>query len=775
MNSSPSGRRGPHRALIAGCAAYFLAAAALAAFATGKIARSRIAIGVDLRGAPPPSLQVFEHRGDRFFPLGVAQKVPAPAQAPVVDLTVTATGKKNPLGKGSEVWLVGFPGMEHAQAEPEGSWIQKDGNLLALGERQPSTLIWRGLGLQTVSFLTHPWSGVAELTINGEHQTLDLYSASGGTRTLPVPVMPITRFFANVPRSALEALALGLHGAGPEQLSRIYVGTLVPSIFYAHRIPSDGEWGSLHRRWEPTLIDGRVVLPQLSPLERGGWTTFLAVWGLLLACAGAIAALGTVILRIRRSLARRPVPAEPLAGFPLRAWVAMFLPLVAVWSVLWLCFYPGLISLDTVGQWQQIVFNQINDHHPACLTLLLELLRHVWDSPAAIVLVQILALAAVLSCGFMLALRAGAPRRVVGTAYVVCLLFPQLAQMAIAAVKDTPYSIALFALTLMLAHRLLDGDRARGRGFWVGVGALLALAPLLRHNGILITVGMACLLPIFFWREWRGTLWAVASAVLVLLAVKGGLYRLCHVEGRNFSHLITVYSWDVGALVDQDVPLSAEETAFLGHVRAIDGKRWLYSPNSVALTFWGDSDHLLDFQWADAHLAAYSDLHRRLLERFPLQFVRHLMRSDAYLYWVPRPDDALEINDLSFFLGSNAPTMQALELIGHPFSPIFPRAHAAIAALVKPTLDGTLRGAGILWRPALWLYLELLALAVAAWRTRDVRLWLLAAPVLLNTASLVLGVGQEARFQFPVFISMGFLCCLAALPRRRTPAPMEVA
>jgi hypothetical protein len=447
--------------------------------------------------------------------------------------------------------------------------------------------------------------------------------------------------------------------------------------------------------------------------------------------------------------------------------------LVLVWGALWFAFYPGLVSIDTAVQWTQIDTGKINDHHPAFHTLMLMLIRKVWDSPAAVVLLQILVLGALVSYGFVLLLRAGVSRWVVAVAYPISLVFPQLGQMAIGVLKDTPYSLVLFGLTLALAHPLLGKHRPGGRRFWCAIGALLALATLFRHNGIVVTVGMAALLPVFFWQERRVAWLAALSAALVLLVVKGGVYRLFDVEGRVFTHRATTFAWDIGALVDQDVPFNPDEYGFLDKMRELDEQRWMYSPNSVALLIWGSPDDTFDFQWADSHLGELTRLHTSLLARYPLHFVRHVLRSDAYLYSPLRIWDTTEINDVTYFLDEGSPPLARMKAIGHPMKPLFPRAKRLLSRLIRPSLLGDVALGGLLWRPALWMYLGLLGVAAAVWRTCNPRLWVLAAPMMLNTISLTLGVAQEARFQFPVFISVGFLACLAALPRRPAPARSE--
>ena len=42
-------------------------------------------------------------------------------------------------------------------------------------------------------------------------------------------------------------------------------------------------------------------------------------------------------------------------------WIRYALPLLAVWLTYWLALFPGLISLDSVNQWGQIVTGRYDD------------------------------------------------------------------------------------------------------------------------------------------------------------------------------------------------------------------------------------------------------------------------------------------------------------------------------------------------------------------------------------------------------------------------------
>jgi hypothetical protein len=110
------------------------------------------------------------------------------AQAPAAHhyhIEIRPTGKKNPASQGTEVWVVRFEGKKYTPAaeiiQPAQGWFTRDGSVVTIG--QGSTLVFDGdlPEADRLGFLAHPWSGIAEVAINGRSRTLDLYAATSSS------------------------------------------------------------------------------------------------------------------------------------------------------------------------------------------------------------------------------------------------------------------------------------------------------------------------------------------------------------------------------------------------------------------------------------------------------------------------------------------------------------------------------------------------------------------------------------------------------------------
>lgn len=110
-----------------------------------------------------------------------------------IQLEVTATGEKGSTSPNSEVWIQGLVSRSDGQPVPleaqriSGEWSDVKGALMSSGT-PPATLRWVGYldGDAELILTQHPWSGIARITLNGETQQVDLFSATPGQWVLPV-------------------------------------------------------------------------------------------------------------------------------------------------------------------------------------------------------------------------------------------------------------------------------------------------------------------------------------------------------------------------------------------------------------------------------------------------------------------------------------------------------------------------------------------------------------------------------------------------------------
>ena len=144
---------------------------------------------------------------------------------------------------------------------------------------------------------------------------------------------------------------------------------------------------------------------------------------------------------------------------PIRPWrsIGFSLPLVSVWSIYLLAYWPGFFPGDSVDQFSQIIAGSYNNWHPAMHTLLLKAITYGWFSPAPVIILQIVAMAGVIGLGASMLEGMGLPGWACWSIILFLTISPAAVRILLSPWKDAPYSIALVGLALLILHYL---DRA---------------------------------------------------------------------------------------------------------------------------------------------------------------------------------------------------------------------------------------------------------------------------------------------------------------------------
>lgn len=196
----------------------------------------------------------------------------------------------------------------------------------------------------------------------------------------------------------------------------------------------------------------------------------------------AAVALGAWTWSTRRSTPPAGEPGRAAVspvGEPRRApgllWARLAAPCWVVWSLYLLAFWPAVMSVDSVKQWDQMITGQLTDAHPAVHTATMWALTRLWWSPAVVAVTQVVVLGALVGVVLAGLWRAGVPKAVVMSVAAATALLPATGALAVTLWKDVPYAAAVLALTcLVLRIVLTDGSWLER--WWTPVALGLAAA-----------------------------------------------------------------------------------------------------------------------------------------------------------------------------------------------------------------------------------------------------------------------------------------------------------
>jgi hypothetical protein len=490
-------------------------------------------------------------------------------------------------------------------------------------------------------------------------------------------------------------------------------------------------------------------------------------------------AFGALYLFLSVWLATRRRPSVTVPGR--WAWVVYAAPCAGVWTFGLLVFWPGLLTFDSIHQWEQATTSYLQDEHPAFHTLLMRVIADVWQTPAAVLLLQVLIGSAI--CGWGLArLRTfGMPRWLAVVTCLVIAMSPPNVKLMITLWKDVPFSLAFLVVMIMLFQVIATHGRwIKHPGHIVALGLTAAMVTLFRHNGIPAVVMVFFVMFLVSPRRVGYVATAFVLAVSVFFVVRGPVYSALKVENvqkvSEFAQETTrILSFEtraqrIAAHVAGGTRLTDDERALLERVCSLETWEEIYNPTCMT---WAAVKPHLDLKAREQYRAELNallaELDRRnvwvpLMHRYWRTNYVWRMRFPKYRsyetgYAVPQPDGTvLTIVD------------NALGLEPNPVWPEFDHAYARF--LHRPADSWRFV---VHWRPAVHLWLLFAGCLVAAGATRNWKYVLFFAPIAAHSFFVAwLAPCHCFRYQYPVYLSAllfaGFLLWRAPRDEREPKA-----
>jgi hypothetical protein len=397
------------------------------------------------------------------------------------------------------------------------------------------------------------------------------------------------------------------------------------------------------------------------------------------------------MIRVLEDPRRRATALGSLTILPLMVW--------------WAGWYPAIMSSDSVDQWGQVLSFEFYSSHPITHTAYLWVISLVWQTPAAVALVQVLLFAALLAVIARRLVQIGTALWIaVATVWVIALL-PMTAVTAITIWKDVPFTLAMgWVFTELI---LLAKNRTRYWATWHGpvrLGLGLGLMWALRANGKLTVTVFVVALAIGFHAEWRRLLLMGSAVVGVGFVLPILLLATLPVTTQPFASA-QVFMPDVGAVVihDRDA-LSLDDLELVAAVAPLAVWESQYAcGNAAPLVFHPDFNNSVVQQ----DRASYRALILHAVVGAPGTVAGHRWCAGEYLLspynrtdtFIHRPPFDIWENDL-----------------GLARAPLSDRAYDttlwAYQLVERPIVEW------LTWRPAVYVLFGLIAYAAVWWRRR---------------------------------------------------------
>lgn len=212
-------------------------------------------------------------------------------------------------------------------------------------------------------------------------------------------------------------------------------------------------------------------------------------------------------------------------------------------SIYLFAFWPGLISPDSISQWDQLSSFKFTDAHPAFHTLIYWLITRIYYSPASISIFQIISLVLIWLYGIKSIL---SNFKVSSLGKIIILItsaaffaLPPVGLMSVTLWKDVLFSYSLLLLTICLFNIAFDNSWINKKSNQSLLIITLVCTALIRHNGIITYLSIVFVL-IYLYRN--KVFKTILISILIILIVKYPFYKILKINKFEESSVSSGYA-----------------------------------------------------------------------------------------------------------------------------------------------------------------------------------------------------------------------------------------
>ncbi|HEY3312477.1 MAG TPA: hypothetical protein VGK00_12625 [Anaerolineales bacterium] len=503
------------------------------------------------------------------------------------------------------------------------------------------------------------------------------------------------------------------------------------------RIKVDWDGSSQPIELSSTSKRDAIFVKQTFPipgLQHGAW--LLSVW---LALASLVFAISLLLLHAPWKPARSRIP-----------WLWFALPMVLVWTIYLLTYWPGLMSPDSVMQWGEVQSSQFSDAHPAVHTMFIWLFSRLWNTPAVLVIFHILLLSLLFAWGLGELQKHSVSPIVLVAGAAILALFPLNGFLVITVWKDITYACAIFALFLQFIKIVLsDGDWLKNN--WNLAGLILAglTAAFVRHNGLPVVLGSLLVLLLAY----RRSLWRLLACMVIFLfiwvAIRGPLYSSLNVKQYpGFGNIL--FLDHINAHIHAGTALLPDETNYIESLLPISS--W---PYNCADSDIRKMDGPIPFDYFTQTTGEPARIALNLFLRDPGVDIEHTLCSSS-LVWKINTGHYLYILPLAQNK-NGAYTWVSENELGLSERSFLPR--------LVPILPDQLSDKGLFTKPAFYLLAALFIIAILSFRQPRKKIFLIAIPLIFQTGVMALvNFAQDFRYLYSTVLIALFCLIMLFLP-----------
>lgn len=503
---------------------------------------------------------------------------------------------------------------------------------------------------------------------------------------------------------------------------------------------------------------GTSVLAEYAYLEKtyGGFFCLDTAWKLLMAWIFFFALLRMLYGRLLSVRVQTDRPRKWSSG---QVFLAAFVGLSLVYTVCFLCHFPGNVMADMRTQLAQIVgLDPYSNHHPMAHTLAMQVffdlgmaLFHTQNAGVAcITLSQYLAVAAVFAFALSTMHRFGVRTGILIASALFFAFAPNNLLFAVTPVKDIPFAImALLMITSL--WRLLVGIR-RGvpnKEQWLCWSLLFVSSVgtcVMRTNGLYAFIPFVVLCGIFLKKRQLLVLPAMGAALLVALVFRGPVLDAMNVPPPDTVEALSLPVQHISRVIVDGKPISDADYALLSRVVEVEAIPQTYEgytsdPIKALVRETDNQAYIVE------HKGEFFSLWLRLGLTYPKEYL-YAQIDETVGFWYPN------VQYESLYLGGIHPESTRLDISTQPqLTGLIP---AMLYKFLTGTRDFAVFALTFSIGTATWLAMALFGLAIVN-KKREALLGYLFGFLVLGTLLVATPVHAEFRYLYSLFVLLPLL------------------
>ena len=447
------------------------------------------------------------------------------------------------------------------------------------------------------------------------------------------------------------------------------------------------------------------------------------------------------------------------------------LPCIIIWSMGLLIFWPGMMSHDSIIQWNQLSQNRYSNLQPVFHTLFMKSITMIWDSPGAVCLVQILMLGTLLGFFLKELESLGIQKKHIWLSSALIAINPINIVLSITLWKDILYTILVLCCCLLFLKIGKIKTQFYSKNYNIILLPIVFTLPyLVRWNGIFILLGCFFFLYLLFPEKLRINATLFLSAIILITITKGVMTNIFQVsKSELLKYLIPIHH--MGYFIHSDVQFNNSEIEFLNKISPTDTD-WHYECGAEIASPWRDDFWKFDREFLIENGNRFINLWINKVINNPLSLLNHYKCSTRYIWHpyafmeskiqlktVPR-----EIDKISGFK-----TYDGIRWIPY-INEHKIESDSKLPQLVKP-MTNYIKSSMFIWKPAIFLYLVFFVLFWQLYKKNHNAFLFTYLPIIAHTLGLALvTISPEFRYQYPVvfFCQLVIISCLIPMQSKNS-------